>query len=147
MASLGLNQLEQQKPVDYEPLLRECLLIREKTEADPAAPGDHDSFYTKSLLGGPGAPGLGQKNYAAAESRRAGTPGRLRGDEAREAKTPRANAPGSPFRQRLTEALERLVQLYDAWGQKEKAAEWRKKLEEAKLLAQPGSKKADDEKK
>ena len=30
---------------------------------------------------------------------------------------------------RLTEALERLVQLYDAWGKKDKAEEWRKKLE------------------
>jgi hypothetical protein len=29
---------------------------------------------------------------------------------------------------RLTEAIERLVQLYEAWGQLEKAAEWRAKL-------------------
>ncbi|HEY1375640.1 MAG TPA: serine/threonine-protein kinase, partial [Gemmataceae bacterium] len=33
---------------------------------------------------------------------------------------------------RLTEALERLVRLYDAWGQPERAAEWRAKLDEAK---------------
>ena len=33
---------------------------------------------------------------------------------------------------RLTEALERLVRLDEATGQKDKAAEWRKKLEEAK---------------
>jgi len=33
---------------------------------------------------------------------------------------------------RLTEALERLVQLYDAWGKKEEAAKWRKELEAAK---------------
>ena len=33
---------------------------------------------------------------------------------------------------RLAEALERLVQLYEATEQKDKAAEWRKKLEEAK---------------
>ena len=33
-------------------------------------------------------------------------------------------------RVRLTEALERLVQLYDAWGQKDKADAWLKKLEE-----------------
>ena len=30
---------------------------------------------------------------------------------------------------RLAEALERLVQLYEATEQKEKAAEWRKKLQ------------------
>ena len=33
---------------------------------------------------------------------------------------------------RLTEALDRLVRLYEATGQKDKAAEWRKKLAEAK---------------
>ena len=32
---------------------------------------------------------------------------------------------------RLTEALERLVQLYDAWGKPDQAAEWRAKLPEA----------------
>jgi hypothetical protein len=30
---------------------------------------------------------------------------------------------------RLSEALERLVQLYDAWGPKEKAAGWREEME------------------
>ena len=30
---------------------------------------------------------------------------------------------------RLPEALERLVQLYDAWGQNDKADQWRQKLE------------------
>ena len=45
------------------------------------------------------------------------------GMKAREAKIPTQGKP------RLTEALERLVQLYDAWGQKEKAAAWRKRLE------------------
>jgi hypothetical protein len=41
---------------------------------------------------------------------------------------------------RLTEALERLVQLYDAWGKKDEAAKWRKrKLDEAS----PQSKKAE----
>ena len=38
---------------------------------------------------------------------------------------------------RLTEALERLVQLYDATGQKDKADTWRKQLEEAKAAAKP----------
>jgi hypothetical protein len=36
---------------------------------------------------------------------------------------------------RLTEALERLVQLYDAWGQKDKADEWRKRLAAAQAEA------------
>ena len=46
--------LPQQKPADAEPLLRECLVIREKTAADAWT-----TFNTKSLLGGSL---LGQKN-------------------------------------------------------------------------------------
>ena len=33
---------------------------------------------------------------------------------------------------RATEALERLVRLYDGWGKKDKATEWREKLEATK---------------
>ena len=41
---------------------------------------------------------------------------------------------------RLTEALERLVQLYDAWDKPDDAAKWRKKLEETKTVANPTAK-------
>ena len=43
---------------------------------------------------------------------------------------------------RLTEALERLVQLCDAWGQKEKADAWRRKLPVAKS-AKPAEARID----
>jgi tetratricopeptide (TPR) repeat protein len=43
---------------------------------------------------------------------------------------------------RLTEALERLVQLYDTWDHKDKADEWRKKLTEVKS-AKPAETKKD----
>jgi hypothetical protein len=49
----------------------------------------------------------------------------------REAKIP------AVWKKRLTDALERVVHLYDAWGKKEKADEWRKKLEETKAAAKP----------
>ena len=93
--------------------MRECLLSREKTEADAWT-----TFNTQSLLGGSL---LGQKNLppdAAEPLLLAG----YEGMKAREAKIP---AQGKP---RLTEALERLVQLYDAWGKPSHAAEWREKL-------------------
>jgi hypothetical protein len=32
------------------------------------------------------------------------------------------------YKSRLAEAIERLVQLYEAWGQPEKATEWKAKL-------------------
>jgi hypothetical protein len=43
----------------------------------------------------------------------------------------KANTPVHAKR-RLPEAMERLVQLYDAWGKKVKADTWRKRLGEAK---------------
>ena len=50
----------------------------------------------------------------------------------REAKIPVASAPGSPIAVRLVEAVERLVQLYEATGKKDEAAKWQKELEEIK---------------
>ncbi len=43
----------------------------------------------------------------------------------------------APAKVCLTEALERLVRLYDATGQKDKADEWRKNLAETKAAAKP----------
>jgi len=94
-------------------LLRECLTIAQKKQPDAWT-----TFATQSQLGGSL---LGQKNYAAAE------PLLLAGYEGmteREAKIP-PNANNS-----LSEALERLVQLYDAWGKKDQADAWRQRLSE-----------------
>src|SRR5262249_39300611 len=69
-----------------------------------------------------GATRLQQKRYAEAE------PILLEayaGLKQLEAKVPEAKS-------RATEAVERLVQLYDGWDKKEKASEWRTKLDEQK---------------
>jgi hypothetical protein len=113
MAGLGATLLRQHKYPDAEKLLRDCLKVRESKQSD-----DWATFNARSLLG---AALLGQKNYAEAE------PLLLQGYEgmkARQAKIP----PQARFR--LTEALERLVRLYEATDQKEKAANWQKKLGE-----------------
>jgi hypothetical protein len=118
LAGLGLNLLCQQKFTDAEPLLRDGLAIREKTQPDAWT-----TFNTKSLLGGSL---LGQQKFAEAE------PLLLQGYEGmkqREVKIP------AGAKARLTEALERLVQLYDATGQKDKAEQWRKQLEQMKAAA------------
>jgi tetratricopeptide (TPR) repeat protein len=112
LAALGVNLLQQKMYGDAEPLLRECLAIREKKE-----PGDWRTFNTKSMLGGAL---LGQKKYADAE------PLLLAGYEGLKQREDEIPAFGQAS---LTETLERLVQLYEATGPKEKAAEWRKKLE------------------
>jgi serine/threonine protein kinase/tetratricopeptide (TPR) repeat protein len=113
LAQLGMNLLLQKKYADAEPLLRECLAIRTRH-----APDDWLTFNARSMLGAALA-GLGKYADAA--------PLLIEGYEGmkqREARIPSAG------KVRLTEALERLVALYEATGQKDKAAAWRKKLDE-----------------
>jgi serine/threonine protein kinase/tetratricopeptide (TPR) repeat protein len=112
---LGLNLLRQNKSADAEAVIREGLAIYEKKEPDAWL-----TFNAMSVLGGAL---LAQKKYADAERML------LQGYEGmkqREAMIP-------PVRKvRMTEALDRLVRLYEAKGQKDKAEEWRQKLAEQK---------------
>ena len=115
LASIGLSLLQAKVFTEAEPLLRECLFIRAKTQPD-----EWTTFNTKSMLGSALA---GQEKYAEAE------PLLLAGYEGmtqREAKVP----PSAKVR--LTEALERLVQVYEALEKKDEAAKWRKELETRK---------------
>jgi serine/threonine protein kinase/Flp pilus assembly protein TadD len=115
LATLGLILLQQKKYADAEPLLRECVAVR-----TTRMPDDWLTFNTRSMLG---AALAGQKKYAEAE------PLLVQGHEGlkqREAKIP------SEGKVCLTEALERLVVLYEATAQKDNTAAWRKKLEEWK---------------
>ena len=111
LAQIGQGLLGQKKWTESEPVLRECLAIREKL-----LPDEWTTFNTRSLLGG-GL--LGQRKYAEAE------PLIVSGYEdmkAREAKIPPPSKPG------FTEASERVLKLYEAWGKPDKVAEWRAKL-------------------
>ncbi len=111
MAQLGLNLLHQSTWLAAEPILRECLVIREK-----AQPDDWSTFNTRSMLGDSL---MGQGKFAEAE------PMIVCGYEGMKASEARIPGPAKP---RLCEAAERVVRLYEAWGQKDKAAEWRVKL-------------------
>ncbi len=111
LAQLGSILLEQKQWTEAEPLLRECLAIRDKQK-----PVDWLTFNTKSMLG---AALLGQKKYAEAE------PLLLSGYEGmkiQEDKIP------PPAKIRLNQAVERLVQFYEATSKPEDAAKWRKEL-------------------
>jgi tetratricopeptide (TPR) repeat protein len=101
------------KFADAEPLARRCLDIWEKQ-----IPGDWRTFNAQSLLG---AALLGQKKYAEAE------PLLLSGYEGMKQRESQIPPIGEP---RLREALQRLVQLYDATGRTNRAAEWKQKLAE-----------------
>ena len=122
---LGWNLLKQRKYAEAEPLLRECVEIIEVDQPDAWT-----TFNTGSLLGGSL---LGQEKYAEAELRLLSG---YEGMKLREKTIPIVD------NVRLTEALERLVNLYDDSGRKEKADEWRKKLTAAKS-AKPAEAKKD----
>jgi hypothetical protein len=107
-----MNLLKQHEWAEAEAPLRDCLKIREAE-----IPDDWLRFNTVSQLGGSL---LGQGRYTEAE------PLILSGYEgmkAREAKIP------APAKLRLTEAGNRVVQLYEALGKAEKVREWRTKIE------------------
>jgi tetratricopeptide (TPR) repeat protein len=133
-AVLALNLLAQEKFIDAEEVIRECLIVREK-----AHPDEWSTFNTKSMLG---ASLLEQKKHAEAE------PLLLAGYEGmkqREAKIP---LPGKP---RLAEALERLVRLYEETNKPGEAAKWRAELKKRQATNKPQSKnelgKKEEEKK
>src|SRR5262249_40566412 len=115
LAALGLNLLKQKKWADAEAVLHECLAVREKKESDVWT-----TFNTRSMLGEALAE---QKKHAEAEPLLLAG---YRGKKERQDKTPPEG------KNRLTEAAERLVRLYEATGGKEEAAKWRKELDARK---------------
>jgi non-specific serine/threonine protein kinase/serine/threonine-protein kinase len=115
LAGLGRCLLQVHKPAEAEPLLREALTIREKKQADA-----WETCHTKSLLGGSL---LAQKKYADAE------PLLLAGYEGMEKRQAKIYFPDKPL---LAEALERVIELYEATGKKDQAEQWRQKRAAAK---------------
>ena len=108
LAQLGMTLLERNGFAVAEPLIRECLAIREKAQPDA-----WQTFNTQSMLGGAL---LGQKKYADAE------PLLLAGYEGMKAREktipPQANT-------RVPEALDRLIGLYTATDKSDEAKKWR----------------------
>jgi hypothetical protein len=116
LAVLAMSQLQQHQFEAAEKNCRECLTLREKHFPDHWV-----LFNTRSLLG---ACLLGQKKYAEAE------PLLLAGYAGMKAREPTIPAAAQV---RLAEAVERLVQLYEVTGAKEKTEQWRETLRKEKL--------------
>ncbi|HVC95160.1 MAG TPA: tetratricopeptide repeat protein [Pirellulales bacterium] len=114
LAQLGGNLLKAEQPARAEPFLRECLDIRQRSQPD-----HWTTFNARSMLGGAL---LGQEKYADAEPLLVAG---YQGMNDREAAIP----PQGKIR--LTEALGRLVALYEGWEKPEEAATWREKLQAA----------------
>ena len=108
----GENLLMAKRHAQGAPLLRECLNILETKH-----PPTWKAFHVRSLLGGVL---LGQKQYAEAE------PLVVEGYEG--LKSRQAEIPTLFARHFISEAGERILRLYDAWGRPDEAARWRAKL-------------------
>jgi hypothetical protein len=119
------EDLNPEEVVRGERPLRAILVDRLDRAVEQAEPDDWKTFNTQSLLGGVL---LGQKKYAEAE------PLLLAGYEGMEARQSTIPPQANP---RLTEALERLVQLYEALDKPDEAAKWRAELEAAKAANPP----------
>jgi tetratricopeptide (TPR) repeat protein len=98
-----------------ETLLRECLSIREK-----GLPDDRLTFSARSALG---ENLLARKKYAEAEPLLIS---RYNGLKQREAAIPAANQP------RVAKAAERIMRLHEETAQPEKAAEWKRTVDESR---------------
>jgi hypothetical protein len=110
MASLGEVEIQQQKYAPAEPLVREALVSWD------AAPNGWRRYYGQALVG---ASLSGQKRYAEAE------PLLLSGYQGL---VDRHSAIPAATKRVVSEAGMRIVQLYEDWGQPEKAREWEEKV-------------------
>jgi tetratricopeptide (TPR) repeat protein len=124
LANFGRILVEMKAEADAEPILRECLAIREKAQPDAWT-----TFNTQSTLGGAL---LGQKKYAEAG------PLLLKGYggmKAREKTIPPQSLG------RIPEALDRLIELYAATDKPAEAAKWRAERAKYPFVAPPPRKK------
>ncbi len=123
LAQIGLGLLRQNKGSEAEPLLRECLAIRARTQPD-----DWTTFSTQSLLGGAL---LGRQKYAEAE------PLLLKGYAGMRQRAKTIPPQGAL---RLPEAIDRLIELYTMTNRPGEAKKWRAeraKYPEAKKAVAP----------
>jgi serine/threonine protein kinase/Tfp pilus assembly protein PilF len=117
-ADLALAYVSERKFVEAEPLARAALEFNRKKQ-----PADWQRFRAESLLG---ASLAGQKKYAEAEPLlHSGYHGMLE----------RKNRMAVPDQYHLDRAGESIMQLYSAWGQPGKAAEWKHRLKESHVAA------------
>jgi len=112
-ADLALAYLSQGKLLESERLSRDVLVFNRKTQPD-----DWQRFRAESLLG---ASLAGRKKYAEAE------PLLLEGYQGMVERKARVGWMGAANLLYVDRAREWIVQLYQAWGKPEKAAEWSRK--------------------
>jgi tetratricopeptide (TPR) repeat protein len=120
LAQFGLTLLEMKGFAEAEPLLRECLAIREKSEPDAWT-----TYNTQSMLGGAL---LGQKKHAEAE------PLLLKGYEGMKAREKTIPPQGNT---RLHDSLDRLIEFYTTTNKPDEAKKWRAERAKYPTVAPP----------
>ena len=121
LSALGESLLGQNKSVEAERFLSEAVSTFEKAQLASSL-----TYHTQSLLGGAM---LQQKKYDAAAPLLLKSYAGLKERD--------VERPSPSHMQPLKEAGERIVQLYEAWGKSNQAAEWRQKLAEANGASPP----------
>jgi tetratricopeptide (TPR) repeat protein len=116
LVELSRDLVQQGKSVQAEPLLRECVAIRDK-----AIPDDWRRFFAMSLLG---RALLDQARYVEAEPL---VVAGYEGMKAREIKIPATSKP------HLRDGATQVVRLYEAWGKPAQARSWAAKVGRAEL--------------
>jgi serine/threonine protein kinase/tetratricopeptide (TPR) repeat protein len=116
LAVLGRNLFQLKKYTEAESIFRQSLAIQAKKNSNTRL-----TFLVQSMLGGAL---LGQKRYGDAE---------LLLLEGYRGMTRDATTPIVTRFPHVTEAVERLIQLYDAWPKPDEAAKWRKQLQAHKM--------------
>jgi hypothetical protein len=124
MAALGRALLMSKAVARAEPVLRECLAISEK-----ARPDDWQSFNARSLLGGAL---LAEQNYSDAEALL------LKGYEGMKQ---REKAIPHRYANSVTEALDRLIELYAAVNKPDEVKKWQAERAKYSKAALPPEKK------
>jgi hypothetical protein len=118
LAFLGGLKLRQNRYAEAQPLLVDALSIYEKAMSETWRRYDSQSMLGASLLG--------QRQYAESEALLlAGYGGLLQ----RESTIP------APSRSAIKRAAESIIQLYEDWGKREKAAEWREKIQRRNTMS------------
>ncbi len=130
LLGLAIARVNQGKFIEAEASAREALAVWNQSR-QPGMPeqGNLNQFGTECLIG---ESLLGQEKFAEAEEFL------LRGYRGMKAREKEIPARGRPT---LAEVLAAIVRLYEAWGQPEKAAEWRKELEARKEEQKPATPK------
>jgi hypothetical protein len=111
LVELSRDLVQQGKSSEAEPLLRECVAIREK-----AIPDDWRRYFAMSLLG---RALFDQQKYAEAEPL---VVAGYEGLKAREAKIPAVS------KAHVRNAAAQVVHLYEAWGKPDLARSWAAKV-------------------